>query len=47
MIVRGQILGYMGRTGRTTGIHVHYEVWHGETALNPANFVLSPEYAVE
>jgi murein DD-endopeptidase MepM/ murein hydrolase activator NlpD len=47
IITRNQILGYMGRTGRTTGIHVHYEVWHGETAQNPINFVLSPEYAVE
>ena len=44
---RYSVIGYMGRTGRTTGIHVHYEVWHGESAINPINFVLSPEYTVE
>lgn len=47
IVTRNQILGYMGRTGRATGIHVHYEVWHDEVAQNPINYVLSPEYTVE
>ncbi|HSQ42264.1 MAG TPA: M23 family metallopeptidase [Fibrobacteraceae bacterium] len=47
LVQRGQIIGYMGRTGRTTGVHVHYEVWSGGTAQNPINYVLSPDYTVE
>jgi len=41
------LLGYMGRTGRTTGIHVHYEVWNGESHSNPTNYILTPESAVD
>lgn len=47
LVRRFDILGYMGRTGRTTGIHVHYEVWRGEDATNPVQYILSPEYSVE
>lgn len=47
LVRRFDILGYMGRTGRTTGIHVHYELWHGDAAINPVQNILSPEYSVE
>jgi len=46
-VKRYSVIGYMGRTGRTTGIHVHYEVWRGESAVNPVGYVLSPDYTVE
>lgn len=40
-VERGQVIGYMGRTGRSTGCHVHYEVMvHGER-VNPANYILN------
>ncbi|MCB1167126.1 MAG: M23 family metallopeptidase [Leptospiraceae bacterium] len=29
-IYKGQQIGLMGRTGRVTGTHVHYEVWIGD-----------------
>lgn len=46
-VQRGSILGYMGRTGRATGVHVHYELHRDDIPINPINFVLSSEYSVE
>ncbi len=36
---RGQVVGYSGSSGESTGPHVHYEVWKGNVALNPLKFV--------
>jgi murein DD-endopeptidase MepM/ murein hydrolase activator NlpD len=37
---RGEVLGFVGSTGRSTGPHLHYEVWVREQAQNPIHFIL-------
>jgi murein DD-endopeptidase MepM/ murein hydrolase activator NlpD len=38
-VSRGQIIGYIGHTGRTTGNHVHYEVRIHNTPVNPHKYL--------
>jgi murein DD-endopeptidase MepM/ murein hydrolase activator NlpD len=40
----GQRLGGMGSTGRSTGTHLHYEVWVNGRAQNPDRFVKAGAY---
>lgn len=37
-ISRGDIIGYVGSTGSSTGPHVHYEVIKGGTKIDPINY---------
>jgi murein DD-endopeptidase MepM/ murein hydrolase activator NlpD len=41
-IVRGQLLGLVGSTGRSTGPHLHYEMRLNDRPINPRHF-LPPE----
>lgn len=41
-IQRGQLIGFVGSTGRSTGPHLHYELRLGEKPINPRRF-LPPE----
>ncbi|MEJ2696668.1 MAG: M23 family metallopeptidase [Candidatus Sulfobium sp.] len=38
-VKRGQVISYVGSTGRSTGPHVHYEIWHEGKRVNPKKYI--------
>ncbi len=38
-IKKGEVLGYLGNTGVSTGPHLHYEVKYIKSSLDPKNFL--------
>ncbi len=41
-VKQGQVIGYSGMSGYTTGAHLHYEVMQNNKFINPLSFVPKP-----
>lgn len=38
-VKQGQVIGYMGRTGRASGVHLHFEIYRNKIPQDPLRIV--------
>lgn len=46
-VQKGQIIGYVGSTGRSTGAHLHFELYKGKEYVDALKFEYPPEDRIE
>jgi murein DD-endopeptidase MepM/ murein hydrolase activator NlpD len=44
---QGQVIGYVGKTGRVTGVHLHYMIYKNGQPVNPLTIDLPPSKAID
>jgi len=42
IVKKGDVIGYVGNTGISSGPHLHFEIWKGERSIDP--LIYFPEY---
>jgi murein DD-endopeptidase MepM/ murein hydrolase activator NlpD len=46
-VTKGQLIGYVGSTGRSTGPHLHFELYKDQQYVNPLSVDFPADESIE
>jgi hypothetical protein len=46
-IKKGQVIGHVGSSGRSTGPHLHFELYKDRESIDPLKFEFPPDNRIE